>query len=143
MADGHAPFVAILLGTPAYIGELHPIEVFGHVQVEVDIHVEPAGKLEDTVDLAAGIDVGVRRATDQFRPALQRLVQELLGLGLISHALLGEYANLDVDDGCVVGTQLLDSLEPRKPTVGSTSTCVRIRVVPDATQLSSVRAARS
>ena len=106
--------------------------------MHVDVDVELARQLEDALDLAGAVGVVARRAADHLGAALQRLDQQFVGAGIVGQAFLREHADLDVDRPLVVGDQRLHASKPRMPMPGSTSTCVRMRVVPCTMHCSSV-----
>ena len=83
------------------------------------------------------------RRRSPWRRAFKRLDQQFVGAGKVDQPFLREHAELDVDRPFVFVDQRCTPSKPRMPMPGSTSTCVRMRVVPCLMHFSSVAAARA
>ena len=59
MPNGHPSSIAELVGEMAYVVQVEVAAGGTEIQVHVDIDVELTSYLEDTVDLAVGVAVGV------------------------------------------------------------------------------------
>ena len=95
---------------------------------------------EDARDLAVRIAVGVGAAADQIGALLPGLDQQFLGAGIVSQALLREDADLEIDrPGDSRALSRWRRAKLASPMRGSTSTWVRICVVPCRIAFSSVR----
>ena len=143
MADRDPPAPPVRVGLPADLVEMHPRRIEIEIEMEVDIEVEALGDREDARDLLVRLGVGIGTAADQVGAVLAGLDQQLLGARIVEQALLRKDADLKIDRPGVVGFSFLIALKLRRPMRGSTSTCVRMRVVPCTMAFSSVRRARA
>jgi hypothetical protein len=122
---------------------MHPGGIEVEVEMEIDVDVEPLGDREDALGLPVGIGVEVGSAADQFGAALAGGHEELLGAGIVDQPLLRKDADLQVDRPGVIGLRRRIASKPLRPMRGSTSTWVRMWVVPWTIARSSVRRARA
>ena len=86
--------------------------------MHVDVDVELAGHLEDPVDLAVRITVRIGGGADNLAATLERIHHQFVRPRIVEHALLGEYADLDVDRPTIFVDQAQDAFEPTQADAG-------------------------
>ena len=143
MADRNPATPTMLFGLPAHLVQMHPRRIEIEVEMEIDIEIEPGRDREDPRHLLVRIAVGVGAATDQVGSPPAGLDQQLFRAGIVDQTFLGKDADLEVDRPLVVVLETADRIEAAQPTRGSTSTCVRMCVVPWTIAFSSVRRPRA
>ena len=111
VTDGDASAPAELLGAVADVLDGHAIRGVAEVEVHVDIHVELARHLEQTIDLSRRIAVGVGRAANDVAAPLQALDHELVGSGVVQQTLLRKDADLQIHGPLVLVDQRLDAIQ--------------------------------
>ncbi len=142
MADRDAPAPAAPLGLAADLVEIEHRGVEREVEVQVDVEVALLGEVEDAGDLAVAVAIDVGRAADEVGAEVEGLDQDGVAAGVVEQTLLGKDADLEVDRPGVVALQRCSARRLVRPTRGSTSTWVRMRLVPWTMAISSVRRAR-
>ena len=86
--------------------------------MHVDVDVERARQVEDTVDLSARIAVGVRHRADHLRALLEAFGEQYVGARIVDEAFLGKHADLDVDRPRVIPRERADRIKSRQPDAG-------------------------
>ena len=107
--------------------------------MEVDAQIKAAGNGEDARDMLEGLGVRVGAAADQVGARLAGSDQQLFGARVVEETLLRENADLQVDRPRITARQFAHGMKALRPTRGSTSTWVRMCIVPAAMAHSKVR----
>jgi len=82
--------------------DVHRLGRAADIEMQVDVDVVFTREFEYAANLAGGVSVVARGATDHVGPAFQRLDQQLVSAGIIGEAVLRKDAVLDVDRPTVV-----------------------------------------
>ena len=129
---------------PADLVEVHARGVEIEIEMEIDVEIEAPRDGEDARDLPVRVAVGIGTAADQVGARLASRDQQFLGAGVVEQSLLRKHADLEIDRPGVVALEAADGARSLfRPMRGSTSTCVRMRVVPCTIAFSSVRRPRA
>ena len=79
--------------------------------MEIDVHVERLGEVEDACEMGVRVGVRVGTAADHLAAVAQRLDQKLLAAGIVGEAFLREDTERQVDRPGIVKLQRLHRLE--------------------------------
>ena len=118
VADGDPAAILEFLRAPADVIEIHAIGRRAEIQMHVDVDVVVARQLEDAVDLAGRIAVGIGRAADHAAAAVERRDNELVGARIVEETLLREHADLEIDRPGILLHQRQHAFEPAQPDAG-------------------------
>ena len=118
MADTDPAAALEFLCAPAEVIEIHALGRRAEIQVHVDVDVVVARQLEDAVDPAGRIAVGIGRAADHAAAAVERRDHELVGAGIVEESLLRKHADLEIDRPGILLHQRQHAFEPAQPDAG-------------------------
>ena len=124
--------------------EIHAVGGRAEIEMHVDVDVELARHLEDAVDLAVRIAVGIGRGADHAAAAVERLDHQLVGAGIVEQPLLRKDADLEIDRPGVFLDQRQHAFEPAQPDAGiDLEMRAHVRRAVAGSPFSSVRLARA
>ena len=118
MADGDAATISKFPRALADVIEGHAFGVGAEIEMQVDVDIVFTRELEDAIDLAGRIAVGVRRAADRTAAAIERFDHQFLGAGIVEKPLLRKYADLQIDRPGVLLDKRQDAFEPAQTDAG-------------------------
>ena len=143
VADRDAPTHPELLRQLAHQIDVEVVRRVAEIEMHVDVDVELAGEVEHATNLAGAVGVIPGRGSDHLGASLSPSTSRGSVPGLFVSPSCGKTQSSISIAQRYSSTSAWTSSKPRIPTLGSTSTWVRIRVAPFLMQFSSVSLARA
>src|SRR5215203_2135789 len=102
MAYSHPTTIIVAFCELAHVKQVQILGAYPEIEMHVDVDVEFPCDLENTVDLAGRVAVGIRGRANDAGSAFQGFHHQFVGSRVVQETFLREHADLDVNSPFVL-----------------------------------------